>query len=92
MLHEMDICHYSSNRRKNFEEIQKEYQKLAIEADVFGFSDSLQEKVAKLILRSQEAEPERYLNSARIGLPAFFIPYPHAAANHQEFNAKISNG
>ena len=88
MLHEMDIAIIHQTGVKNFEEIQKEYQKLAIEADVFGFSDSLQEKVAKADFAVARSGAGTLFELCAHRLPAFFIPYPHAAANHQEFNAK----
>ncbi len=87
-LHEMDIAIIHQTGVKNFEEIQKEYQKLGIKADVFGFSDSLQEKVAKADFAVARSGAGTLFELCAHRLPAFFIPYPHAAANHQEFNAK----
>lgn len=88
ILYEMDISIIHQTGIKNLEKIKKEYQKLGIEADVFGFSDLLQEKIAKADFAVARSGAGTLFELCAHRLPAFFIPYPHAAANHQEFNAK----
>jgi len=81
------IIHQAGN--KSFEEIKKKYDELGIQADVFGFSDSLQDKIAKADFAIARSGAGTLFELAAHRLPAFYIPYPHAAGNHQEFNAKF---
>jgi len=74
---------------KSFENVKSKYDELGIEADVFGFSDKLQEKIAEADFAVARSGAGTLFELAAHRLPAFFIPYPYAAGNHQEFNAKF---
>lgn len=83
---EIEIIHQTG--AKHFEEIKKKYEELGVQADVFGFSDKLQEKIAKADFAVARSGAGTLFELSAHRLPAFFVPYPHAAGNHQEFNAK----
>lgn len=74
--------------QKNLQEMEQKYRELGIEADLFGFSDKLQEKIEKADFAVARSGAGTLFELAAHRLPAFFIPYPYAAGNHQEFNAK----
>ena len=79
------IIHQAGER--HFEAVSNEYKKLGIEADVFGFCDTLDDKIASSDFAVARSGAGTLFELAANNLPAFFIPYPHAAGNHQEFNA-----
>lgn len=70
------------------ERVRHAYYELGIDAEVYGFTT----QIAKLIERSDFAVSRSgastlwELCAARV--PAFFIPFPHAAADHQFHNAR----
>ncbi len=74
--------------KNHFEAIQKEYEKLGIEADCFGFSTTLLEKMDSADFAVSRAGASTLWELTALGIPTFFIPYPYAAANHQYHNAK----
>ena len=70
------------------ERVRHAYHQLGVEAEVYGFTT----KIAELIARSDFAISRSgastlwELCAARV--PAFYIPYPSAAADHQYHNAR----
>ncbi len=73
---------------KSYDDVAARYKELGIEADVFGFSNKLQDKIASADFAVARSGAGTLFELAAHRLPAFFIPYPYAAGNHQEFNAK----
>lgn len=73
---------------KSCDEVAAKYKEMGVEADVFGFSNELQEKIAISDFAVARSGAGTLFELAAHRLPAFFVPYPHAAGNHQEFNAK----
>lgn len=71
-----------------YQEIQKEYEKLGIEVDCFGFTTELLEKMNQADFAVSRAGASTLWELVALGIPTFFIPFPYAAANHQYFNAK----
>ncbi len=73
---------------KEEERVRHAYHELGIDAEVYGFTT----KIAELIERSDLAVSRSgastlwELCAARV--PAFYIPYPSAAADHQYHNAR----
>lgn len=74
--------------RNDFENIKKQYENLNINVDLFDFSTNLLEKMDQADFAVSRAGASTLWELVALGIPAFFIPYPHAAANHQFFNAK----
>lgn len=79
------IIHQAGER--HFEAVAAEYRKLGIDADVFGFCNTLAEKIASADFAVARSGAGTLFELAANRLPAFFIPYPFAAGNHQESNA-----
>ncbi|MDX1924330.1 MAG: UDP-N-acetylglucosamine--N-acetylmuramyl-(pentapeptide) pyrophosphoryl-undecaprenol N-acetylglucosamine transferase [Rickettsiaceae bacterium] len=69
-------------------EIENKYEKAGVECEVSPFFHNLQEFYSKsdfFIGRSGASTVNEVIHYT---IPAIFIPYPHAANNHQYFNAK----
>ena len=87
-LQEMNIDIIHQTGKNDFENIQKEYERLNIKADVFDFSTELIEKMNKADFAVSRSGASTLWELVALGIPTFFIPFPHAASNHQYFNAK----
>jgi len=74
--------------KKDFHKIQKRYQEMNIDADVFDFSTELLSKMNKADFAVSRSGASTLWELVALGIPTFFIPFPHAAANHQYHNAK----
>lgn len=72
----------------DLEHIRKIYSRLGVSYNLSEFFHNMQEHYAnsELVICRSGASTIAELTS--IGLPAIFIPYPHAADNHQFHNAK----
>jgi len=87
-LNEKNIKIIHQTGERDFEEIQKNYNNLGINADVFDFSTELLEKMNKADFAVSRSGASTLWELVALGIPTFFIPFPYAAANHQYFNAK----
>ena len=57
-------------------------------ADVFAFSHEMPTKLSQADFAISRSGASTLWELCANGLPSIFIPFPHAAANHQYFNAK----
>jgi UDP-N-acetylglucosamine--N-acetylmuramyl-(pentapeptide) pyrophosphoryl-undecaprenol N-acetylglucosamine transferase len=71
----------------DFERVKKEYEKIGVSADVFGFSYNMPELLSKADLVISRAGASSIFELAAAGKPSILIPYPFATDNHQEKNA-----
>jgi UDP-N-acetylglucosamine--N-acetylmuramyl-(pentapeptide) pyrophosphoryl-undecaprenol N-acetylglucosamine transferase len=83
---ELDIVHQTG--KADLEATEARYREAEIQADCRAFIDDMasEYKAADLIVSRAGATTIAELGI--VGLPAVLIPYPHAANNHQELNAK----
>jgi len=87
-LNKMGIKIIHQAGKDKYEEIQKKYKELEIDADCFGFTTELMKKMDKADFAVSRAGASTLWELVALGVPTFFIPYPFAAANHQYHNAK----
>ena len=88
ILKEKNIEIYHQAGIKHEQKVKKEYEKLGIEANVFGFSKELPSIIAKADFAIARAGSSTLWEFVANGLPALFVPYPYAAGDHQYYNAK----
>lgn len=86
-LRGVKIIHQTGQR--DFERVVKEYERLEIEAEIFAFSKDIVTLMDRADLAVSRSGASTLWELCAIGLPAFFIPYPYAASNHQYYNAKF---
>ena len=87
-LNEMGIKIIHQTGKNDFERVSFEYNKLNIKADVFDFSRKIPQKMTKADFAVSRAGASTLWELCANQLPTFFIPYKHAAADHQYYNAK----
>jgi UDP-N-acetylglucosamine--N-acetylmuramyl-(pentapeptide) pyrophosphoryl-undecaprenol N-acetylglucosamine transferase len=75
--------------QNNIDEVQKAYDELGIEAEVFGFTDKLAAYMNEADLAVARAGASTLWELSATALPTLFIPYPYAASDHQFYNAQF---
>ncbi|MCF6330331.1 MAG: undecaprenyldiphospho-muramoylpentapeptide beta-N-acetylglucosaminyltransferase [Sulfurimonas sp.] len=73
----------------DFARVKQEYKDLDVEVQLYAFTKKLDKLIAKADLAVSRAGASTLWELIANGLPALFIPYPHAAGDHQFFNAKF---
>lgn len=74
--------------KKDYARCKAFYEKNAYHVDCFEFTKSLPSKLEAADFAISRAGASTLWELSANALPALFIPYPHAAKNHQYFNAK----
>ena len=90
-LNEMGIKIIHQTGKNDFDRVKFEYDKLNIKADVFDFSKRIPFKMAAADFAVSRAGASTLWELCANSLPTFFIPYKHAASDHQYYNAKALN-
>jgi UDP-N-acetylglucosamine--N-acetylmuramyl-(pentapeptide) pyrophosphoryl-undecaprenol N-acetylglucosamine transferase len=85
--HNINIIHQSGD--KDYERVKKEYQNLEIEVDLFAFDTNLDKKMSQADFAISRSGASTLWELCANALPALFVPYPYAAANHQLYNANF---
>jgi UDP-N-acetylglucosamine--N-acetylmuramyl-(pentapeptide) pyrophosphoryl-undecaprenol N-acetylglucosamine transferase len=83
---DINIIHQAGER--NIESVKKEYKKIGVDAEVFGFTDKMAHFMEKADFAVARAGASTLWELSANGLPTIFIPYPYAFKDHQYFNAK----
>ncbi len=73
----------------DFERVKKEYEELGVEVRLYGFTPELTRLIQSSDLAVSRAGASTLWELTTNGCPAFYIPYPHAAGDHQFYNAKF---
>jgi UDP-N-acetylglucosamine--N-acetylmuramyl-(pentapeptide) pyrophosphoryl-undecaprenol N-acetylglucosamine transferase len=73
---------------KEEERVKETYRTLGIEAEVYGFTTQIPELCEKSDFAISRSGASTLWELCAAKIPAFFIPYPHAAADHQYYNAR----
>lgn len=74
--------------KKEFEQVKKFYAEHHIEADIFDFTTNIAPELKKADFAISRSGASTLWELCAACVPSLFIPFPHAAANHQFFNAK----
>ncbi len=81
------IIHQAGER--NIDEVKKLYHALEIEADVFGFTTTLENSMQKADFAIARSGASTLWELSATALPTLYIPYPYAASDHQYHNAQF---
>jgi hypothetical protein len=69
--------------------LQKEYENLGVEVELYPFTKELPELIFEADLAVSRAGASTLWELTANGCPAFYIPYPYAAGDHQCHNASF---
>jgi len=75
--------------QNNMDEVQKAYEDLGIDAEVFGFTDKLSDYMKEADLAVARSGASTLWELSATAVPTLYIPYPHAASDHQFHNAQF---
>jgi UDP-N-acetylglucosamine--N-acetylmuramyl-(pentapeptide) pyrophosphoryl-undecaprenol N-acetylglucosamine transferase len=73
----------------NIDEVQKAYQDLEIEAEVFGFTSRLADYMNEADFAVARSGASTLWELSATAVPTLYIPYPYAAKDHQFYNAQF---
>ncbi len=73
----------------DFKRVEEAYKKLGVEVELYSFTKELPSLIARADLAVSRAGASTLWELTANGCPAFFIPYPYAAGDHQFFNASF---
>jgi UDP-N-acetylglucosamine--N-acetylmuramyl-(pentapeptide) pyrophosphoryl-undecaprenol N-acetylglucosamine transferase len=88
LLKEKNINIIHQAGKNDFERVKKEYEKLNIEVDLFDFTKDILSKMDQADFAVSRAGASTLWELTALGIPALFVPFPYAAADHQFHNAK----
>ncbi len=75
--------------QNNIDEVQKAYDDLGIEAEVFGFTDRLADYMKEADFAIARSGASTLWELSATAVPTLYIPYPYAASDHQFHNAQF---
>jgi UDP-N-acetylglucosamine--N-acetylmuramyl-(pentapeptide) pyrophosphoryl-undecaprenol N-acetylglucosamine transferase len=81
------IIHQCGER--DYERVKSEYKKLGIEAELYSFTKEIASLISRADLAVSRAGASTLWELCASGVPTFYIPYPHAAGDHQFYNAQF---
>jgi UDP-N-acetylglucosamine--N-acetylmuramyl-(pentapeptide) pyrophosphoryl-undecaprenol N-acetylglucosamine transferase len=81
------IIHQCGDR--DFKNLSKFYKRYSIDVDLFTFEKHLEDKIKIADFAVSRSGASTMWELCASTLPALYIPYPYAAANHQYYNAKF---
>ncbi len=81
------IIHQCGER--DYERVKAEYAKLGIEVELYSFTKEVASLIARADLAVSRAGASTLWELCANGVPTFFVPYPHAAGDHQFHNAQF---
>lgn len=81
------IIHQCGER--DYERVKSEYEKRGIEAELYSFTKEMASLISRADLAVSRAGASTLWELCANGLPAFYVPYPSAAGDHQFYNARF---
>jgi UDP-N-acetylglucosamine--N-acetylmuramyl-(pentapeptide) pyrophosphoryl-undecaprenol N-acetylglucosamine transferase len=88
-LRERGIAIIHQCGERDYERVKGAYAELGIEAELYGFTKELPALLERSDLAVSRAGASTLWELCASGIPALYIPYPHAAADHQYHNARF---
>jgi len=89
MLKEKNIKIIHQCGKRDEEKLQKFYKEEQIDVDLFSFSTQLESKIKEADFAICRAGASTLWELCASNLPALYIPYPYAAADHQFYNSEF---
>ncbi len=71
----------------DYERVKEAYEKLGVEVELYAFTKELPSLIQRADLAVSRAGASTLWELTANGCPAFYIPYPYAAGDHQYYNA-----
>lgn len=87
-LNKLGIKIIHQTGKNDFDRVKEFYEKNEIDVDVFDFTRDIISKMNKADFVISRAGASTLWEMCANNLPAYFVPYKYAAANHQFYNAK----
>lgn len=88
-LKKRDIKIIHQAGENDFDRVAQEYKGLGIQVELYAFTKNLPELIGQADFAVSRAGASTLWELTTNGCPAFYIPYPHAAGDHQFYNAKF---
>ena len=88
-LKKRDIKIVHQAGENDFERVRSEYEQLGVEVELYSFTKELATLIEKSDFAVSRAGASTLWELTTNGCPAFYIPYPYAAGDHQYYNAKF---
>lgn len=89
ILKQKDIKIIHQAGESDFERVEKEYKNLGIEVELYAFTQDLAKLINESDFAVSRAGASTLWELTTNGCPAFYIPYPYAAGDHQFHNASF---
>jgi UDP-N-acetylglucosamine--N-acetylmuramyl-(pentapeptide) pyrophosphoryl-undecaprenol N-acetylglucosamine transferase len=83
----INIIHQSG--KNDYERVKKAYEQMQIEVELFDFSTEILNYMDKADFAISRSGASTLWELCALGMPALYVPYPYAAADHQYHNAKF---
>lgn len=84
---EIKIIHQAGE--SDFQRVDAEYKKLGLEVEIYAFTTDLASLIEKADFAVSRAGASTLWELTTNACPAFYVPYPYAAGDHQYHNAKF---
>lgn len=88
-LHKRNIKIIHQAGENDFDRVEQAYKDLEIPVELYAFTKNLPELIEQADFAVSRAGASTLWELTTNGCPAFYIPYPHAAGDHQFYNAKF---
>ncbi len=75
--------------KKEYKELKRFYEEEDLDIELYDFIDDMPQVLNRADLAISRSGASTLWELCANALPAIFIPYPHAAGDHQYFNAKF---